>query len=167
MSTEKLLTPRMDLVFSTHANDDRRLWKELYREGRKIEIELGILQRDHLKLIFNAGQLETKLAAVTAERDELQQQANRRAMVAAASRRSSPGAGFTLVELLTVIAILAILFCVIAPTVSRSLRHARASIANTRQFHADRLGYAWDGDCTNEIFSCHNYNEVTNTTEAP
>ena len=41
-----------------------------------------------------------------------------------------------------------------------------ASIANTRQFAADRLGYAWDGDVTNEIFMVHNYNELTNSAAA-
>ena len=135
--------------------------------SREIEKELRTLQASHLELVMENGDLEKQLAAVTKERDELQEQAARRSMVAAASRRSSPVAGFTLIELLTVVAILAIAFCVIAPAVSRSIRHARASIATTREFHAQRLAAAWDGDCTNEIFSCHNYKEMTNTTELP
>ena len=166
MNTEGKFTTRMDSILLSLGPDDHKLWKELYREGRVIETELRTLQAEQINLIFERGNLEKQLAAITAERDTLRQEAVRRTVVAT-FRRSPSESGFTLVELLTVVAILAILFCVIAPAVSRSIRHARASIANTRQFHADRLGYAWDGDCTNQIFSCHNYNEMTNTTELP
>lgn len=75
--------------------------------------------------------------------------------------------GFTLIELLAVIAILAIVACVLVPAVARAWHHARANIENARQFHADRLSMAWDGDATNEIFSVHNYNEMAQEGQIP
>ena len=74
---------------------------------------------------------------------------------------------FSLVELLCVVAIVAILAALLIPAVSRAVRHARATVNNAVQFHNDRLGYAWDGDTTNQIFSVTSYNEMTNTTEMP
>ena len=75
--------------------------------------------------------------------------------------------GFTLVELLCVVAIVGVLGGLLVPSTVRAMRHARTALDNARQFHADRLGYAWDGDCTNQIFSVSSYNEMTNTTEVP
>ena len=176
MNTEGKFATRMDSILLSLGTDDHKLWKELYREGRVIETELRTLHAEHINLIFERGNLEKQFIDAMKERDELQRWKTGKANIAQSisqminaniCRPQDRPQGFTLVELLTVVAILAILFCVIAPAVSRSIRHARASIANTRQFHADRLGYAWDGDCTNQIFSCHNYNEMTNTTEAP
>jgi prepilin-type N-terminal cleavage/methylation domain-containing protein len=75
--------------------------------------------------------------------------------------------GFTLVELLCVVAIVGVLGGLLVPSTVRAMRHARTALDNARQFHADRLGYAWDGDCTNQIFSVSSYSEMTNTTEIP
>jgi prepilin-type N-terminal cleavage/methylation domain-containing protein len=75
--------------------------------------------------------------------------------------------GFTLVELLAVVLIMAIALCCIGPAVSRCMNHARESIENTRQFHAQRIDAAWDGDTPNEIFACHNYKEMTDIKEVP
>ena len=78
-----------------------------------------------------------------------------------------PFQGFALVELLCVLAIVAILSALLMPAVSRAVRHTRASIENTRQFQSQRLAAAWDGDTTNQVFSVSSYNEMTNTTEIP
>ena len=75
--------------------------------------------------------------------------------------------GFSLVDLLCVLAVVAILAALLVPAVSRAVRHARAKVNNAVQFHNDRLGYAWDGDTTSQIFSVSSYNEMTNTTEIP
>ncbi len=145
-------------------------------EARDLERRLDSLQYQHLKLIIERGRLEKQLLATIKERDELQRWKTGKADIARSISQMINGnicrpqdrpQGFTLVELLTVVAILAILLCVIGPTVSRSLRHARLSIENTRQFHSQRLSAAWDGDTTNEIFSVSSYNEMTNTTELP
>jgi prepilin-type N-terminal cleavage/methylation domain-containing protein len=82
-------------------------------------------------------------------------------------KRVNKKSAFTLTELLSVVSIMAIVLCFIGPSISRGIRHARASIENTRQFHAQRIAAAWDGDTTNEIFSVSSYNQMTNTTEVP
>ena len=145
-------------------------------EARDLPRRVVALQSDVINLILERGNLEKQLIAVIKERDELLRLKNGKANAAQSisqminaniCRPQDRPHGFTLVELLTVVAILAIVLCVIGPTVSRSLRHARLSIENTRQFHAQRLSAAWDGDVTNEIFSCHNYQEMNNTAELP
>ena len=83
------------------------------------------------------------------------------------AKKAAKAVGFTLIELLAVIAILAIVACVLVPSVARAWHHARANIENARQFHADRLSMAWDGDATNEIFSVHNYNEMAQEGQIP
>lgn len=141
-------------------------------EARDLQRRVVALQSDVINLILERGNLEKQLIAVIKERDELLRLKNGKANAAQSisqiiNANICRPHGFTLVELLTVVAIMAILLCVIGPAVSRSLRHARLSIENTRQFHAHRLSAAWDGDTTNEIFSCHNYQEMTNTAELP
>jgi prepilin-type N-terminal cleavage/methylation domain-containing protein len=141
-------------------------------EARDLELRLDRIQRDHLGLILRCGNLEKQLLATIKERDQLHRWITGKQDIARSISQLINAdicrpKGFTLIELLTVVAILAIAFCVIAPAVSRSIRHARASIATTREFHAQRLAAAWDGDCTNEIFSVNSYTQMTNTTELP
>lgn len=62
------------------------------------------------------------------------------------TRRSSPSAAFTLIEMLTTVAIVAVLFALIAPNVSKGVESAKTSqcASNLRQIGVAMLNYAAD-----------------------
>ena len=108
------------------------------------------LQVEHINLIWQKGALEKQLEAITKERDELLRWKNAKQQLYLAIR--SPQ-GFSLVELLTVIAILAIMSCCLLPAVCKTIHHARAKAQQIQEFESTRLEMALDGNFTNQLLS--------------
>jgi len=142
---KSISTPLFDSIVEA-INGKELLISTLTAYGRRMERELSHTRTEHLKLIMDHGELQKSVAPLKARIAELENIIRAKATLAATK-------AFTLIELLAVIAIIAIVFSALAPAVARAIHHARDRAQMISEYSNARLQYALEENFTNELFT--------------